>query len=386
MTTRVEVVPGPGTVVRFGMLAAWVGPDASAALLDWVHQSVRNLQGAAGGGRLIGDHLATVLSAADPEPAVAFVTIGPGEGGLAVLLHGPVQVWDGSSWRSADPRPGWRRLTCPDHTLVAAGPLGVTLPAPTSKVPLDLQAGSVSGGGLLLVPEPSRPVQPRPTSTLATAAGMTSAEHGVITPASPTMPVSSRLDAIRWPPDDPIDLRRIDQPPAPPIPSGGGDRAAAGPTVVRGVHCPSGHFNHPATITCRRCGAAIGPAERRLVSGPRPPLGILLTDDGTIFSLDASYVLGERSGRDPTVTGGIARPLHLAGTATQPVAPTHAEVRLADWSVQVVDRGSTSGTWIQFPGDSGWERLAAHLPRPLRPGGHVAIGPHVLTFLSPWPA
>ena len=42
----------------------------------------------------------------------------------------------------------------------------------------------------------------------------------------------------------------------------------AGVPVVNGVNCPRGHFNHPATRNCLRCGMPIAEADRHQVSGP----------------------------------------------------------------------------------------------------------------------
>ena len=69
--------------------------------------------------------------------------------------------------------------------------------------------------------------------------------------------------------------------------------AAAGP-VVEGRHCAFGHLNAPVAAYCTRCGALV---DRRLPleTGPRPPLGLLVADDGTAFVLENDMVIG----RDP---------------------------------------------------------------------------------------
>jgi hypothetical protein len=117
------------------------------------------------------------------------------------------------------------------------------------------------------------------------------------------------------------------------------------------------------------------------VSGTRPPLGVIVSDDGTIYRLDRGYLIGSASGRDPTVGGGLARPLTLRGND---VSGSHAELRLADWDVLLVDRGSTAGTCVFEPGAAEWARLNPFEPHVLQPGTHVAFGQRVMTFLSPW--
>ena len=65
---------------------------------------------------------------------------------------------------------------------------------------------------------------------------------------------------------------------------------------------------------------------------------------------------------------------------------TCSTLRVGDWAVTVVDRGSDGGTWVLAPGGDGWERLDAFRQHLLRPGSHVAVGARVLTYLGAWPA
>ena len=46
-----------------------------------------------------------------------------------------------------------------------------------------------------------------------------------------------------------------------------------------------------------------------LVSGRRPPLGVVVFDDGATFNLDGGYVLGREPGHDEAVRSGRLRPL-----------------------------------------------------------------------------
>jgi hypothetical protein len=117
------------------------------------------------------------------------------------------------------------------------------------------------------------------------------------------------------------------------------------------------------------------------VSGTRPPLGCLVGDDGTIWRLDSGYLVGSNPASDPTVRGGIARPLSLEGAE---MSAAHAEVRLAGWDVEVVDRSSAGGTFVFEPGAREWIRLRPYEPRALKPGTHIAFGQRIVTFLTPW--
>jgi hypothetical protein len=145
--------------------------------------------------------------------------------------------------------------------------------------------------------------------------------------------------------------------------------------------CSRGHLNRPGLTTCARCRTPISAGGREGISGTRPSLGILVTDDGVVYRVDRGYLVGSNSRRDPTVGGGLARPLTLNGSD---VSGSHAELRIVDWDLTVVDRGSTAGTCVFDPGATEWARLNPYEPRVVRPGAHLAFGQRVVTFISPW--
>jgi len=140
---------------------------------------------------------------------------------------------------------------------------------------------------------------------------------------------------------------------------------------VTGVLCKNGHFNDPNVNYCAVCGISM--AQQTLVSlqGPRPPLGLLLLDDGSTFRLDADYVAGRDPGADPDVAAERARPLKLADGQ---VSRRHLRIALVGWNVQVVDLGSANGTAVCLPGDPQPRRLVAHEPVAVRPGTRVELG------------
>ena len=154
MIERIEVVPGPGTVIRYGGIAAWVAPAASSALISFLAQSSRNLSPSARGGRQIADHIAGVLASRDPEPHVGFVVIGPSDHGWASLLHGPVQAWDGARWLAPAPSPGWIQAIITPRPAITVGPAGTPAPQAEPDAMWDLEAGVVPGAGFVLIPTP----------------------------------------------------------------------------------------------------------------------------------------------------------------------------------------------------------------------------------------
>jgi hypothetical protein len=179
-----------------------------------------------------------------------------------------------------------------------------------------------------------------------------------------------------------LDLESVTFTSRSPLPrSGGPDQRIAGVPLVAGVLCSRGHLNRTALARCVKCHAPIDEATAQRTSGSRPPLGVIVTDDGGIYRVDQGYVVGSDPGRDPTVGGGVARPLLLQGAD---VSSTHAEIRLQEWDAVVVDRGSAAGTSVFEPGAAGWERCRPFEPRALPPGTHVAFGQRVVTFVGPW--
>lgn len=449
MIDRVEVLPGDGTVIRYGNVVAWAAPHASPALISFLAQSARNLSASARGGRQIADHIAGVLRERDPEPQVAFAVVGPDEEGWASLLHGPVQAWDGNRWLAPTPSPGWLHEAIDPRPAVTVNYAGSHVPALDPDGMWDLEGGVVRGGGFVLVPRPgggrgavstgahmqgASPEGPRapvgeserdvqsptgeatgvmdipeattvlevtspPTSEiqaigddpLKMAAGTgaeTALAEGTGAPTgAPAASAAAEAKAQPIRPPGSIDLTRAGELLGPaaarePLPVGAGpDRPAAGTPVVPGVLCERGHLNRPGTPACVRCSSPLPQDLSYTVSGTRPGLGCLVVDDGTVWRLDAAYLVGSEPSGDPTVSGGMARPLRLAG---DDIGPSHADIRLKDWDVQVIDRASPTGTWVYEPGASAWSRLAPYEARTLRPGTHIAFGQRIATFVTPW--
>jgi hypothetical protein len=150
---------------------------------------------------------------------------------------------------------------------------------------------------------------------------------------------------------------------------------------VRGVICSRGHFNDPAAPFCGVCGISMVQRTLNLVEGPRPPLGVIVFDDGTTFTLDSDYVLGREPENDPSVMAGTARPLIMADP-DRTVSRVHAGLVLDGWNVKAVDRGSANGTFIAAAGDDNWVALLPNKPTAIKPGTRVRVGQRVFLFDS----
>lgn len=192
------------------------------------------------------------------------------------------------------------------------------------------------------------------------------------------------------PPRPPLPPVR-EAPPAPPRPvppahvpqgrSNTPDPRAAAPNDrwVHGVLCSIGHINDPKASFCRMCGRRMDHT-KVVVEGERPALGVLVVDDGSAIVLHRSCVFGREPERSESARRG-ATPIRLPDQSGQ-MSRAHAEVRLVEWDVMVVDLGSTNGTFVRLPGDPQPRRLTAGNGITLVPGAEVTIGGRVLKFDS----
>jgi hypothetical protein len=154
----------------------------------------------------------------------------------------------------------------------------------------------------------------------------------------------------------------------------------AEPVMVEGVLCARNHFNDPDVAYCRQCGLSMVQQTRRTQLGQRPPLGVLLLDDGTAFTLDRDYVLGREPVLDGDVATGLARPLRITdpnGT----VGRVHLRVSLVGWQVTVKDLGSVNGS-VVYLAAGGEDKLSPHESVVIAPGTRIGIGRRTLQYLS----
>lgn len=328
-----------------------------------------------------------------------------GTNAVAVLLTAGMEA----SWLDAD---GWHPLfgrqsalwldhviTTPlDRLVLGAEPLTPGDPAPV----LDLRDGAVLGDAVVVELSSDRaavraaaPAPPAPPPV---------APPAVSEPAPPILEPTVSIQAEVVPEPEPAP-----EPRAAPVvadldfeivPLGGGFEARdplpvageplpAGPTdsapdrvadvKVFGIVCVRAHFNYPEARFCASCGVDF--QSRDLVAGARPPLGILVIDDGSAFTLDTDYVVGREPHDAPEVIGGAARGLMLEHPERS-VSRIHAVLTLSGWGVVVTDRGSANGTHLLPPGAPEWVRLESGQPAPLGAGARVAVGRRTFLFES----
>ncbi len=160
--------------------------------------------------------------------------------------------------------------------------------------------------------------------------------------------------------------------------------AATGPAAgeARGHLCSRGHLNDPRSHFCVLCGIRMNERTGVLVVGQRPPLGLLVFDDGATYTVDAEYLVGRMPESDERVRSGALRAI-VVEDRSGAVSRVHAEIRVDGWDVVLVDSGSRNGTHVAGPGEPAWSPLPARHTHRLVPGTRVRMGARTFVFESP---
>ena len=158
--------------------------------------------------------------------------------------------------------------------------------------------------------------------------------------------------------------------PAEGISADSGSEGHREPPRLLGVWCDAGHVTSPDHEQCRVCGLEVPPQAPILVA--RPPLGVLIFDNGDQVPVDRPNVLG----RDPKPVASPdpeAPVLHPVPSATGQVSRTHAEVRAEGWDVVLTDLDAMNGTALTLPGTSP-VAIEPGVPTLITPGTRVDLG------------
>jgi FHA domain-containing protein len=143
--------------------------------------------------------------------------------------------------------------------------------------------------------------------------------------------------------------------------------------VIQGVYCKNGHFDDPNALFCAVCGISMNQKTLVISPGTRPPLGVILVDDGAVFQLDGDYIIGREPGLDQAVASGRARPLRIADDSGI-VSRVHAKVALDGWRVLLTDLGSANGTRVRQQKEGIDQLLEPHHPWVLSAGSQIDLG------------
>ncbi|HET6876187.1 MAG TPA: FHA domain-containing protein [Jatrophihabitans sp.] len=409
-----ELRPTPGTDVlaRRGDLVLLCSEGPAVDKLLQAHAEVA---AAGGDAEALAARLADVVSGGTELSLVAF---GPAGGSVLVTVYG--HAWADVTTEHGEQKLAMRqsrdgvRSVVPGRLQSVRAGIGDALPAADAPQWADLQEGVVRAGGLTMV-----------------AAGPTDAAQVAAPPEEPATDQLPVVEPAEPTPSLPPPVPSV--PPMPPVPSvpapsgpaepdrsqqfssvvlvggaGGAPQAEhreplpvitappeplapdtappahpadEGRVQVLGVYCKNGHFDDPQARYCAVCGISMAQLTLQPRPGPRPPLGVLVLDDGSIFSLDTDYVIGRDPSQDPDVAAGLARPLRFDDPEGV-LSRRHARIVLDGWNVEVVDLGSANGTGIWGPSDTAWHAVPTQTPVPMRPGTQVGLGRRSLRYES----
>ncbi|MFN2496567.1 MAG: FHA domain-containing protein [Pseudonocardiaceae bacterium] len=374
---HVQVQTGEGIVARFPglVLVTAVESTGTQRLLE-ICRDVSAARPRAPG-RPVARRIAGWLANVD-EP-VDFGMVAASDDALAVFLCGRACLLvPGEDALSGAAAAAWvdRLIPWPSGSfLLTLGGGQATRPMPL----LDLRIGAVPGEGLRLDPPatavaPASPAPPAPSASPTPSAPPAGEPH-------PTLEPPLRAEPIMGVPPD--------EKPREPLPKATGEQEPHGASppepgqgvLAEGFLCSRGHLNNPRARFCATCGIRMAERTGVIVTGIRPPLGLLVFDDGTSFTLDEDYLLGRQPDVDERVRDGSLRPL-MVDDQHGLVSRAHLEIQLREWDVYLNDTGSANGTFVATPGAPAWSALVPGQPLRLPPGTRVSIGSRWFVFES----
>lgn len=429
---------GAGVVARFGGVFLVVAEETAGGtepVLGQLVEICRTVSSGQADGRILVRRLAGLVAATDTDPP-AFCAVAPHGDDVIVFVHGDaevvVRIRGGEQRISGRESVAWvdRLVAWPVDELVATVP--GAQPAAAQDL-LDLRDGIVPGAGFRVggtaatqatpgsapreAPAPLEPLpllDPAPTGPSASSAPAPSPPP----PSPPAAEAPEPAPEIVEPAPETVEMAKapgIAEPPefesvllvgssTKPLTDAVADHRETGPlplaadlptqslvtididpatdaVMVGGTFCSRRHFNDPDALYCGVCGIGMVQQTRHVVQGARPPLGVLVLDDGLTYVLDEDYVIGREPGYDDDVREGRA----LALAVEDPdggISRAHAAVRLRGWEVIVCDKGSVNGTYVAPPGESVWTPLTPFQPVTIQPGTRVQVGRRTFVYDS----
>ncbi|MCL2581882.1 MAG: FHA domain-containing protein [Streptosporangiales bacterium] len=392
-------IPGDGVLARQGDLVLLISIEDrgfTESLLDLLARVSKD----GGDGRVLADAIGAQVeghhSWGGPAAGPSVVSFGPSRSGMAFGVSGTACVDLTTSH-------GDLRLTAEHPSMLLRSTVGT--PVQSIRAALDrdepgertdrfsrLDSGSVRAGGLSFYAAPPAQAAPAPGTGPQPVPGQ-AGPGAEATGPRPTQPAAGETGpgpVLHGPgPGDPgtdesgfspstLVGMVLTSPGTGPGPAAVGGPNADAP-VVLGVYCDNGHFTDPDAQTCVTCGAFLTERAGAPQPGPRPPLGLLVLDNGAALAVDGDYVIGRDPAQDPTVAAGTARPLRVTD-AQSTVSRIHARIHVDGWQVRLIDLGAANGTHIH-PRDSQMPLLLEpHVPVPIQHGARIFVGAPCLRF------
>lgn len=352
------------------------------------------------------------------RPTISFALLAATDDGLALCLSATGQAGLPQSGHrlAARDEGGWmtRQLPWTDAAIVLSLADTTAADIPTERPVLDLHSGVVPGAGVRLAahtsaegrasessqrldqlpPPPPPAVEPTPAEAPLTLPP--AAKAAVLFGADDPAPARAPLPVVGSAPSSGADGvagaagHGPDHPDAFGHPVASGHAAASAAPVspvddgviVDGFLCSRGHLNDPRGHFCSQCGIRMAELTGIITQGRRPPMGLLLFDNGATFVLDHDYLIGREPEPDPEVRSGVLRPLVLMDDSGG-ISRRHAEIRLRGWDVVLIERGSANGTLVALRNADQWRAVVPGQPVQLAPGMRISMGRRTLSFETP---
>lgn len=388
---RVCIAPGEGLVARQGSSVVVVIPSG-AEHDPFIDQLLELCAADTEDQRSVVRRIGSLVTGTAPESVPAFgilietgdsiVALLAGEVALAVTTSEGVETHEGrdaSTYVERRLRSGYESLW-----LAATG-------APRADPRSRLTSGVVPGAGVLLLtgatvpPDAAAP----PAEQAALPPEQLHEEAADLEPDEVTGPTrvgedspptrtgaGTSYESISLFEEPPVEVAA--EPPATQVPED--EDPPAQTPQVDGIYCSRGHFNSPESIFCTQCGISMVQQTHNRVRGPRPPLGVLVTDQGAVFSLVRDYIVGREPETAPEVLAGAAMAIALDDPKLA-MSRIHTRILLDGWEVRVEDATSANGTFVAY-GEGAWTRLEPGLPTTVTPGTRIALGGRTLFFES----
>ena len=405
---RLIVSGGTGVVARFaGIIAVYALDDAMpgqdellARFIEICDQTSR--AGARSPGRRLARQLSVWLGGMDELPCIA--TVAATDDGLAVFLtrQASLRIEGSDAGLSGGESAAWldRIIGWPGAPFT----LSVAASAPPASKVLNLQLGVVAGDTATMdsAEPPGRPFEQAAPPLANDESMLPAAVPATAQPESAVVPVPEPPPALMpdlAPPEPlrpPMRSTQIAgapsvEPPRPPLPIPGRSDLAAvsedpaavdSAPQVQGFLCSRGHLNDPRALFCALCGIRMAERTGVLTIGRRPPLGLLVFDDGSTYTVDSGYLLGRDPDSDDRVRQGGLRPLPIVDPRGA-ISRRHVLIELDGWIVQISDIGSANGTFVAERGAASWSALVPNVPVPLQTSMRVRLGSRSFVFESP---
>jgi len=156
------------------------------------------------------------------------------------------------------------------------------------------------------------------------------------------------------------------------------DSDTSRPLVTAKV-CPCGAANPLTNSSCRTCGLNLRRDGVTIGQAPRPALGFLLFDDGLRHELMAPVIIGRAAPSDYLSGDRLAQAITVA-SPNKHVSKAHVEIRLIDWTVNVIDLDSANGTYVEGTDGRSPRRLRPNVVEQIASGDVVQFGDRSFTF------